>query len=167
MFEMSKLFVDSQVHLTKIFSTNTEELQKEADAIVNELISLCNHWGPSLFPSNMTALARERIFLTIGFKQYRIDSAQYFEPIPYYASDAGNNPGELMKLYRFSVYDLSTEEIIMRYFLERSNLVQLYHALCFADPSGSRGQLVPYGVLCPTYCELKTQVVSHVTQIYS
>lgn len=164
MAEMSQLFVNSQEHLTQISSS--PEFHKEADAIVNELIALRTHWGPSLFPPGMTALARERIHLMIGeeSKPYRIDSAQYFEPVPYYAD---GNVGGIMKLYRFSVYDLTTGEIVMRYFLERSNVLQLYHVLCFADVAGGRGQIAPYGMECPSYWVLREKVIENVTRLYS
>ena len=151
---MSQLFIKCQTHCTELSSLSTPEAEKEADTIIEELIAVRNHWGPNLFPPNITALARESITLNLGGKEYRIDSAQYFEPVPYY--EGGGN--ELMKLHRFSVYDVSTNEIILRYFLERSNIMQLYHVLCFALPD-CRGQIQPYGLDCPSYWQMRGDVL--------
>ena len=158
MSEMTQLISNSQVHLTKISSTNAEEYKKEADAIVNELISLRQYLGPSLFPSNMTALLRERIYAAAGphLSLYRIDCIQFFEPVPYRPGTSG-----IMKLYQFSVYD-DSNKIVIHYILERSDIINLYHVLCFADGKGSRGQLVPYHEKCPSYWELKDQVLKKV-----
>lgn len=164
--EIDHLFFKSQQHMTKLSSLGTKEAQKEVDAIVEELINLRNHLGPALFPPNMTALARESIELTLGGKEYRIDTAQYFEPIPYYSGDnSGENFGELMKLYRFSVYNLSDNSIILRYFLERSNVLQLYHVLCFTTAE-IHGQLKPYGTECPDYWDQREQVLLDMKRRY-
>ena len=157
--EMDKLFMDCQVHLTDLSSRSNVKVQKEADALVEELIALRNHWGPRLLPNSVcNAFVRERIYLNLGFQRYRIDCAQFFEPVPFY-HQSSNNPGELMKLYRFSVYDLSRDEVIIRYFLERSYIIQLYHVLCYVH-GNQRGQVQPYGSECPTYWELRTQMIN-------
>lgn len=159
---MSQLFIKCQEHTTALSSLSTQEAQEEADAIVDELIAVRNHWGPNLFPPRINALARESMTLSLGGKDYRIDSAQYFEPVPYYEG-GGNAPGELMKLFRFSVYDLSTNEIILRYFLERSNIMKLYHVLCFALPD-CRGQIQPYGEVCPSYWQMRRDVIENMNR---
>ena len=157
--EMDKLFMDCQVHLTDLSSRSNVIVQKEADALVEELIALRNHWGPRLLPNSVcNGFVRERIYLNLGFQRYRIDCAQFFEPVPFY-HQSSNNPGELMKLYRFSVYELSRNEVIIRYFLERSNVIQLYHVLCYVH-GNQRGQVQPYGSECPTYWELRTQMIN-------
>ncbi len=43
----------------------------------------------------------------------RIDAAEFFEPVPFYAGD-----NSIMKLYRFSVYN--GDEVVTRYYLEES-----------------------------------------------
>jgi hypothetical protein len=158
LLEMDKLFMDCQVHLSDISSQSNSISRREADALVEELIALRNHWGPTLLPLSVcNAFVRERIFLNIGLKHYRIDCAQFFEPIPFY--NQYQNTGELMKLYRFSVYDLQYSEVIIRYFLERSNVIHMYHVLCFTI-DGQRGQVHPYGVECPTYWDLRSHMIS-------
>lgn len=56
--EMSQLFISCQEHMTHLSSLSNPESQKEADALVEELITIRNHWGPDLFPQRMNALAR-------------------------------------------------------------------------------------------------------------
>ena len=157
--EMDKLFMDCQVHLSDISAQSTPAARKEADSLVDEMIALRNHWGTKLLPTSIcNAFIRERIYIDLGFHHYRIDSAQFFEPVPFY-SQSSQNTGELMKLFRFSVYDLSREEVVIRYFLERSNVIQLYHVLCYTL-NGQRGQIHPYGAECPTYWDLRTHMIN-------
>ena len=156
---MDKLFMDCQVYLTELSSRDSAQSRKEADAIVEELIALRNHWGIQLLPLDVcNAFVRERIYLNLGMIKYRIDCAQFFEPVPFY-SNVTQNVGELMKLYRFSVYDLSSNDIILRYYLERSNVMQLYHVLCYTM-GGQRGQVTPFGVECPSYWDLRKHMIN-------
>ena len=157
--EMDKLFMDVQIYLTELSALATSN-HKEADALVDELIALRNHWGSTLLPLNVcNAFVRERIQLTTASGvHYRIDCAQFFEPVPFYSSSA-SNASELMKLFRFSVYDMSRNEVVLRYYLERSNIVQMYHVLCYSHGS-DRGQVHPFGVECPTYWTVRQQMVN-------
>ena len=66
-----------------------------------------------------------------------------------------------MKLYRFSVYDLLRNEVILRYYLERSNVTQLYHVLCFTCEN-YRGQVHPYGTESPSYWEVRQHMLQDV-----
>ena len=156
---MDRLYMECQLHLTALSSRGDIKGRREADVIVNEMISVRNHWGPKLLPSSIcNAFVRERLTLTLGVEQrkFRVDCAQFFEPVPFYgpSHSQGNNHGELMKLYRFSVYDLSRNEVILRYYLERSNVTQLYHVLCFTCEN-YRGQVHPYGTENPSYWEVR------------
>lgn len=158
---MDRLFMECQVHLTELSSRDSTDSRKEADAMVQEMIALRNHWGTQLLPPSVcNAFVRERIFITIGLQQYRIDCAEFFEPAPFYFSQA-QNVGDLMKLYRFSVYDLSRNEVILRYYLERSNVIQLYHVLCYAH-GNQRGQVHPFGTECPSFWELRKYMMNDV-----
>jgi hypothetical protein len=162
MGEMSQLFVKCTEHMTDLSANPTLADKQEADQLVKELMELRIHWGPNLFPPRMNAMGRESMAVQgRSGKVCRIDSAQYFEPVPYY-ENSQDNFGELMKLYRFTVYDTTTNDIVMRYFLERSNLGQLHHVLCYAHPVGGRGQIKPYFQDCPSYWELREQVIDHV-----
>ncbi len=160
---MDKLYMDCQLHLTALSAQNDVDSRREADTIVNEMVRLRNHWGPQLLPNSVcNAFVRERVALTLGSdnRQFRIDCAQFFEPVPFYGNQQGN-PGELMKLYRFSVYDVANNEVILRYYLERSNVIQLYHVLCYTLDS-YRGQVRPYGSEFPSYWELRQHMLDDV-----
>lgn len=160
---MDRLYMECQLHLTALSSRADEESRREVDMIVQEMISLRNHWGQNLLPNSIcNAFVRERIPLTLGHsqRQFRIDCAQFFEPVPFYGNQPGN-PGELMKLYRFSIYDLSRNEVVLRYYLERSNVTQIYHVLCFTCDN-YRGQVSPYGSECPSYWEIREHMLTDV-----
>ena len=163
---MDHLYMECQQHLTSLSSQGDVNCRREADVIVNEMINVRNHWGPKLLPSTIcNAFVRERINLTLGAEQrkFRIDCAQFFEPVPFYSSSnsQSTNVGELMKLFRFSVYDLSRNEVILRYYLERSNVTQLYHVLCFTCEN-FRGQVHPYGTESPSYWEVRAHMLEDV-----
>ena len=154
---MDRLYMECQLHLTALSSRGDPESRREADTIVSEMVALRNYWGPRLLPSSTcNAFVRERIPLTLGVdqRQFRIDCAQFFEPVPFYGNQQSSCPGELMKLYRFSVYNLATNDVVLRYYLERSNVTQLYHVLCFMDDS-RHGQVKPYGMEPPPYWDVR------------
>ena len=155
---MDHIFMECQVYLTVLSTKDTPQTRREADALVEEMIAVRNHWGTKLLPVTIcNAFVRERIPLTLGLQQYRIDCAQFFEPIPFYTSQ-DQSTGELMKLYRFSVYDLTKNEVVLRYYLERSNVVKLYHVLCYTVGK-QRGQVHPYGSECPSYWEIRKHML--------
>jgi len=158
---MDRLYMECQLHLTALASRGDVESKREADAIVNEMVALRNYWGPGLLPnSTCNAFVRERIPLTLGVeqRQFRIDCAQFFEPVPFYGNQQTSCPGELMKLYRFSVYNVARNEVVLRYYLERSNVSQLYHVLCFMDDN-CHGQVKPYGTEPPSYWEVRQSML--------
>ena len=162
---MDRLYMECQLHLTALASRGDVESKREADAIVNEMVALRNYWGPQLLPSSTcNAFVRERIPLTLGVeqRQFRIDCAQFFEPVPFYGNQQqSSTPGELMKLYRFSVYNVSRNEVVLRYYLERSNVIQMYHVLCFTCEN-YRGQVKPYGTDAPSYWEVRQNMLEDV-----
>ena len=160
---MDRLYMECQLHLTALSSRGDVDSRREADAIVNEMIVLRNHWGSKLLPNSIcNAFVRERIPQTLGMeqRQFRIDCAQFFEPVAFYGNQQGN-PGELMKLFRFSVYDVTKNEVVLRYYLERSNVTQLYHVLCFTCEN-YRGQVQPYGSEVPSYWEIRQHMMEDV-----
>lgn len=157
--EMDKLFMDCQVYLSELSTRSTSNARKEADLLVDELVALRRHWGSQLLPLSVcNAFVRERILLDLRLQHFRIDCAEFFEPVPFY-SQSTQNTSNLVKLYRFSVYDLSCNEVVLRYFLERSNVTQLFHVLCFSR-GNERGQVHPYGVECPTYWTVRSHMIS-------
>ena len=161
---MDRLYMECQLHLTALSSRGDQESRREADTIVSEMVALRNYWGPRLLPSSTcNAFVRERIPLTLGVdqRQFRIDCAQFFEPVPFYGNQQSSCPGELMKLYRFSVYNMTSNEVVLRYYLERSNVIQLYHVLCFTCEN-YRGQVRPYGTEPPTYWEVRQNMLEDV-----
>ena len=159
--QMDKLFMESQMHLSALSSHVDLESRREVDALVKEMIALRKHWGPQLLPNSVcNAFVRERIHLSLGTdkQQFRIDCAQFFEPVPFYGTPGDS--GELMKLFRFSVYDLSKNAVVLRYYLEQSHIEQLYHVLCFVHDS-HRGQVHPYPEM-PTYWELRQHMMDDI-----
>lgn len=158
---MDKLFMECQMHLSALSSHVDVDSRREVDALVKEMIALRKHWGPQLLPNSVcNAFVRERIHLSLGTdkQQFRIDCAQFFEPVPFYGTPGDS--GELMKLFRFSVYDLSKNVVVLRYYLEQSNIEQLYHVLCYVHDS-HRGQVHPYPEM-PTYWELRQHMMDDI-----
>lgn len=161
---MDHLYMECQVHLSSLSSKGDLESKIEADIVVQEMVAVRNRWGTKLLPSSIcNAFVRERIPHVVEGRQFRIDCAQFFEPVPFYGSQQTDNPGELMKLYRFSVYDLSRNEVILRYYLERSNVTQVYHVLCFTCDN-YRGQVYPYGSEVPSYWDVRNHMIQDVMQ---
>ena len=162
---MDHLYMECQLHLTVLSTRDAIEYRREADMIVQEMITVRNFWGPELLPNSIcNAFVRERIPVKLGLaanRQYRIDCAQFFEPVPFYGAQQAGNPGELMKIFRFSVYDLVRNEVVLRYYLERSNVTQLYHVLCFTCEN-CRGQVHPYGTEVPSYWDIRQRMLGDV-----
>ncbi len=161
---MDRLYMECQLHLTALSAKRSLEHRREAEMIVKEMMTVRDHWGPQLLPNSIcNAFVRERIPMTLGdeARQFRIDCAQFFEPVPFYGSHQEGNPGELMKMYRFSVYDLARNEVVLRYYLERSNVTQLYHVLCFTC-GNHRGQVHPYGTELPSYWDIRERMLGDV-----
>ena len=161
---MDGLYMECQLHLTVLSARGDVDSRREADTIVSEMVALRNYWGPRLLPSSTcNAFVRERIPLTLGVEQrhFRIDCAQFFEPVPFYSNQQRSScPGELMKLYRFSVYNVATNDIVLRYYLERSKTSQYYHVLCFMDDN-CHGQVKPYGTEPPPYWEVRQSMLDN------
>ena len=158
---MDNLFMECQVHLTLLSTRKTSESMAEADALVEEMIALRNHWGTELLPvTTCNAFVRERILLTIVINQYRIDCAQFFEPVPFHVAST-ETMGQAMKLFRFSVYDLTKNEIAMRYYLERKNATKLSYTLCYIS-GNTKAQVHPYGQTCPSYWDVRQHMLSDV-----
>ena len=162
---MDRLYMECQLHLTALSTRDAIEYRREADMIIQEMITVRNYWGPKLLPNSIcNAFVRERIPVKLGTaadRQYRIDCAQFFEPVPFYGAQQAGNPGELMKIFRFSVYDLARNEVVLRYYLERSNVTQLYHVLCFTCEN-CRGQVHPYGTEVPSYWAIRQRMLGDV-----
>ena len=161
-YKTNLLFTSCEQHLTELSTEITEEAMTECDAIVRELQALRTHWGTELLPLSMrNAFVRERMNLMIGEeqRQFRVDCIQFFEPIVFY----GNVPGkqeDLVKLFVFVVTDIENEEVLIRYYLERSFLFDFYHVLCFFK-GNSRGQLKPYGTHCPPYWTIRQHMLEN------
>ncbi len=121
----------------------------DADRVAQAIVAMRNAIDPTLFPRNAPdAFLRDR-FVVDG---HRIDAVQFFEPVRYYPNDPS-----IMKLYRFSVY--SGENVVVRFYLEHSNIAGDYYVLGRAEPSGHR-QVQPYGPRVPTYAEMRSAVLA-------
>ena len=163
-YKTNVLFTSCEQHLSTLSTNLTEENKTECDTIVRELLNLRAHWGTGLLPLSMrNAFVREKINVTAGKYpkqcQYRIDCIQFFEPVVFY----GNSPGkqeDLVKLFVFVVNDVKEDEVVIRYYLERSFLFDFYHVLCFFK-GNSRGQLKPYGTVAPSYWTVRQDMLEN------
>ena len=144
-------FVQWAELLARLSSTGQRE---EADRICAAIVALWNHLGSDLVRGD--AFLRDRF--SVG--EYRVDAAQFFEPVPFSAG-----VDMIMKLYRFSLY--KDGKVVARYYLEHSQLdgkpANSYYVLTFAEP-GSHRQIRPYGRELPTYWTLKEVVVEHMKE---
>jgi hypothetical protein len=150
-YKTNSLFTSLENHFSILSAEQSVHSKSECDTLVNELLALRSYWGEDLLPLSVrNAFIRERININHDNQHsFRIDCIQFFEPILFY----GNLPGkqeDLVKLFVFVVTDMENDEVIIRYYLERSFLFDFYHVLCYFK-GNSRGQLKPYGTHCPSY----------------
>ena len=158
---VSTLFTMCQLHLTALSSRGDVENRREADAIVGEMVALRNYWGPQLLPSSTcNAFVRERIPLTLGVeqRQFRIDCAQYFDPVPVSRHQV-RNPNEPLKLYRFTVYDIENSSCLLRYYLHRFKATVTHHVLL-----DKTRHVHSYGRHTPCYWDVRKHLLE---EIYS
>lgn len=120
-----------------------EDAVRVADAIVAMRAAI-----PTFPQDNPDAFARE--LMRVAGR--RVDAAQFFEPVRFYASD-----DRIMKLYRFSVYE--DDKVIRRYYLEHSEMNGPFYVLGMTDDSGHH-QIVVYGSEPPSYLRLRTDMVA-------
>ena len=67
-----------------------------------------------------------------------------------------------MKLYCFSLYDVSKNEVVWCYYLERSNVaLASYHVLCFTCENCC-GQVHPYESECASNWEIQQHMTKDV-----
>ena len=161
-YKTNLLFTSLEAHLTTLSSQNTHESRAECDSLIAELLALRRHWGTQLLPLSMrNAFVREKIEIIAGKpeKRYKVDCIQFFEPIVFYGNDPGNQE-DLVKLFVFVVTDTEKEEVLIRYYLERSFLFDFYHVLCFFK-GNTRGQLKPYGTQCPSYWMVREHMLQN------
>ena len=162
--EMDKLFMDCQIHLSDLSNRSSMSTSacNEVDSLVQELITLRNHWGKKMLPMSVcNAFVRERIVLNISLHRYRIDCAEFFEPVPF--NESSPTPGDHVKLYRFSVYDLSRNEVIIRYFLERTKETSdIYNYVLSRSKGSERGQVQVYGSKYPSYWDIRKSIMKRI-----
>ena len=165
--KVSQLFHTSEDYIAALAQEGSHESQMEADAIVEELLKLREHWGRELLPLSMkNAFFRERISLTGGEppRTFRLDCIQFFEPLLFYGNDVGP-PHELVKLYVFLLTESDKTSPFMTFYLERTcHSNEFYHCLCFFCEGNVRGQFKIYGDQCPTYWELREDVLKNSEQ---
>lgn len=160
-YKVNMLFSNCELHLRAQSAENSPRHRWEVDTIVGEILALRNYWGLDLLPLAMrNAFVREKIPVQIMERNFRVDCVQFFEPIVFY----GNTPGsdsDLVKLYVFIVSDTDNDQVVIRYYLERSFLFNFYHVLCFFS-GNFRGQIKPYGTECPPYWEVREHMIQSV-----
>lgn len=164
---VSQLFSTCEAHIASLAEEGSPDSQLEADAVVDELLRLREHWGTDLLPLNMkNAFFRERISLSGGDppRMFRLDCIQFFEPLLFYSNEVGP-PHELVKLYVFLLTEIEKASPFMTLYLERTcHSGEFYHCLCFFCEGNVRGQFKIYGDQCPTYWELREDVLDNAKQ---
>ncbi|CAF0752006.1 unnamed protein product [Adineta ricciae] len=125
--------------------------QANSERIVSKVRELRQSLG-SRWPEIYNSFGRD-IF---NVDTYRIEAAEYFQPIPFYPDD-----DTIVKFYRWSVYD-TNGTIVCRYFLEKSEIMpgQPYFVLGKTFPSG-HAQIRPYGSLQPNYNQMKIHLIEN------
>lgn len=163
--KLSPILQVIEEHISYMASVGSRECQSEADALVLELLKLRSHLGQNLMPLSMkNAFYREKLSLSGGGlsqRLFRLDCIQFFEPLQFY----GNDPGtlqELVKLYVFLLTEKGRTTPFMTFYLERTcHGGEFYHCLCFFCEGNVRGQFHIYGDRCPSYWELRDDVLSN------
>ena len=130
---------------------SSADQRAEADRICAAIVALWKHLGQDMLRAE--AFIRDRFFVD----EYRVDAAQFFQPVPFYPGD-----DKIMKLYRFSLY--RGDQVVARYYLEHSQLdgksENSYYVLTFTEPR-THQQVRPYGPELPTYWALKDAMLQH------
>lgn len=165
--KISQLVQACEEHISMLAADGTVPCQSEADALVEELLRLRTHLGPELLPLSMkNAFYREKVSLHGGLPDriFRLDCIQFFDPILFYGNSVGE-PHELVKLYVFLLIETVKSSPFMTLYLERTcHGGEFYHCLCFFCEGNVRGQFHIYGDRCPSYWELRGDVIHNAKQ---
>ncbi|CAF1143747.1 unnamed protein product [Adineta steineri] len=152
--DIGQLFYSCVQALSELsIATDDNEKSKEdrlnAECIVSKLKELRHSLG-DIWPDSMDSFGRD----TFNVDTYRVEAAEFFQPIPFYPND-----DFIMKLYRWSVYN-TDGIVIYRYYLERSEMIpgQPYYVLGRSESSG-HAQIQPYGTTIPDYNQMKIHVI--------
>ena len=133
---------------------SAEQRHDEADQIVTELLELRKFWGNKIFPpEKFDAFVRDTFYV----KGAKVIGFQFFEPVEFYKGDPA-----LLKFYRFSVYD--KDKVVMRYYLERSEMIEPYFVLGRMTPENSHKQVQPYGSKMPSYWTLRADTIADLSK---
>ena len=128
--------------------------RQDADRLAAAVVALRDAWGDKIFPpSRYDAFVRDRF--EVG-KQVVL-AAQFFHPVSFYRTKDPLVSKQLVKYYRFSVYNRG--RIVKRYYLERSHLTKDPFFVLTSMQHAVHRQLHPYGARQPAYWDLKERVI--------
>ncbi|CAF0861660.1 unnamed protein product [Adineta ricciae] len=144
---------EALIQLSNCTDDNEQGVKDQANSerIVSKVKELRQSLG-SRWPEIYNSFGRDIFYVDT----YRIEAAEFFQPIPFYPDD-----DTIVKLYRWSVYD-TNDTIVCRYFLEKSEIIsgQPYFVLGKTFPSG-HAQVRPYGNLQPNYNQMKIHLIEN------
>lgn len=121
-----------------------------ADIIVKMILRLRSAWGSKPFEFlKIKSFPRERI----ETKSAVVLVGQYFKPEQFYERD-----DRILRLYFFEVRDAETNDFLLKYFLECSNILQRFYVLCLVC-SGRHLQIKKYGKNCPSYWTVREDMM--------
>lgn len=121
--------------------------RSEADELCQAIVDLRDHLGAKLLPvERYDSFIRDRFWV----EPYRVEAAQFFEPVRYHPTDS-----RILKILRLSAY--REGHVFRRYYLEMSSITDRpTYTLGRADDSTREHQVVEdYGAERPTYWQVK------------
>ena len=144
---VNELFVDACEEISRLAESGD---YRTADVIVKMILRLRSAWGSKPFEFlKIKSFPRERI----ETKSAVVIAGQYFKPEQFYESD-----DRIMRLYFFEVRDVETNDFLLKYFLECSNILQRFYVLCLVC-SSRHLQITKYGKHCPSYWTVREDML--------
>lgn len=144
---VNELFVDACKEISRLAEG---EDYRTADTIVKMILRLRSAWGSKPFEFlKIKLFPRERI----ERKSTVVLAGQYFKPEQFYEND-----DRILRLYFFEVRDAETNDFLLKYFLECSDILQRFYVLCLVC-SGRHLQITKYGKNCPSYWTVREDML--------
>lgn len=134
-----------------LIQLSAADQRSEADEICEAIVELRDHLGAKLLPvERYDSFIRDRFWV----EPYRVETAQFFEPVRYHPTD-----DRILKLIRLSAY--REGQVVRRYYLEKSSFTAPpTYSLGRADDDTREHQVVEnYGAARPSYWQVKARVI--------
>lgn len=144
---VNELFEDACEEISRLAESGD---YSTADVIVKTILRLRGAWGSKPFEFlKIKYFPREKI----ETKSAVVLAGQYFKPEQFYESD-----DRILRLYFFEVRDAETNDFLLKYYLECSNILQRFYVLCLVS-SGGHLQIAKYGKNCPSYWTVREDML--------